>query len=89
VSGGVGLSLGNISSVVMGGMMASASSVGGDSYALVAHDYMNLSAKFGYHFANIDSMCTDEAEQNHIIVQFSGGVGSFTGKACASTSSEP
>ena len=80
-SGGVGLSLGNISSVVMGGMMASASSVGGDSFALVAHDYMNLSAKFGYHFANIDAMCTDEAEQNHVIVQFSGGVGSFTGKS--------
>ena len=80
-SGGVALSLGNISSVVMGGMMASASSVGGDSYALVAHDYMNLSAKFGYHFANIDAMCTDEAEQNHVIVQFSGGVGSFTGKS--------
>ena len=80
-SGGVGLSLSNISSVVMGGMMTSTNNVGGDSFALVAHDYMNLSAKFGYHFANVDAMCTDEAEQNHVIVQFSGGVGSFTGKS--------
>lgn len=79
-SGSVGLSLGNVSSVIMGGMMTSAHNVGGDSYALVAHDYMNLSAKFGYHFANIDAICSDIPEQNHVAVQFSGGVGSFVGK---------
>jgi len=79
-SGSVGLSLGNVSSVIMGGMMTSAQNVGGDSYALVAQDYMNLSAKFGYHFANIDAICSDIPEQNHVAVQFSGGVGSFAGK---------
>lgn len=80
-SGAVGMTLGNISSVVMGGMMASGNPPGGDSYALVARDYMNLSAKFGYHFANVDALCTDDAEQNHALIQFSGGVGGYAGKS--------
>ena len=28
---------------------------GGDSYAILSRDYLNLSAKFGYHFANLDA----------------------------------
>jgi pyruvate, water dikinase len=57
---------------------------GGDSYAVLSRDYMNLSAKFGYHYANVDVFCGEEDEdvlQNHVILQFSGGVGSFVGRS--------
>lgn len=54
---------------------------GGDSFALLARDYLNLSAKFGYHFANLDTFVGDEAEQNYINLQFAGGVGSFVGRS--------
>ena len=57
---------------------------GGDSYAVISRDYMNLSAKFGYHYANVDVFCAEaetEAGQNHILLQFSGGVGSFVGRS--------
>ncbi|MBV5328710.1 MAG: hypothetical protein JZU65_13955 [Chlorobium sp.] len=57
---------------------------GGDSYAVISRDYMNLSAKFGYHYANVDAFCAEEeenADQNHILLQFSGGGGSLTGRS--------
>ncbi|MBU3935951.1 MAG: pyruvate, phosphate dikinase, partial [Proteobacteria bacterium] len=57
---------------------------GGDSYAVISRDYMNLSAKFAYHYANVDVFCAEEEEnagQNHILMQFSGGVGSFVGRS--------
>lgn len=57
---------------------------GGDSYAVISRDYMNLSAKFAYHYANVDAFCAEEEEnagQNHILMQFSGGVGSFVGRS--------
>ena len=53
---------------------------GGDSYALLGAEYMNLSARFGYHFANIDAFCGEVASQNHIKLRFAGGVGTFSGK---------
>ncbi|MEW6594857.1 MAG: PEP/pyruvate-binding domain-containing protein [Thermodesulfobacteriota bacterium] len=57
---------------------------GGDSYAVISREYMNLSAKFGYHYANVDAFCAvgeENAGQNHILLQFSGGVGSFVGRS--------
>lgn len=54
---------------------------GGDSYALIGADYLNLSAKFGYHFATLDTFCGDEPDHNYLSLQFSGGAGSFFGKA--------
>ena len=53
---------------------------GGDSYALIGTDYLNLSAKFGYHFATLDTFCGDEPDHNYLNLQFSGGAGSFFGK---------
>ncbi len=53
----------------------------GDSYALLSDSYLNLSARFGYHFANIDAFCGEVASQNHILVRFAGGAGNFTGKS--------
>ena len=79
-SGAVGLSLRNFSSVMAGGAMAGNTMPGGDSFVLVASDYMNISAKFGYHYANIDAYCSEDADQNHVALQFSGGIGTFAGK---------
>ena len=53
---------------------------GGDSYALIGTDYLNLSAKFGYHFATLDTFCGDEPDHNYLNLQFSGGAGTFFGK---------
>ena len=53
---------------------------GGDSYALIGTDYLNLSAKFGYHFATLDTFCGDEPDHNYLSLQFSGGAGSLFGK---------
>ena len=54
---------------------------GGDSYVLLSRDYMNFSAKFGYHFATIDALCTDEASHNYIAMQFAGGAGNYFGRS--------
>lgn len=51
------------------------------SYALVAEDYMNLSIKFGYHYANIEALCTDRVSQNLVNFQFSGGAGGYLGRS--------
>ena len=54
---------------------------GGASYAILTADYMNLSVKFGYHFAIVDTLCGENSSQNYISLQFSGGAGSYYGKS--------
>ena len=54
---------------------------GGDSYALLSKDYMNFSAKFGYHFATIDALCGSEANHNYVSLQFTGGAGTYFGRS--------
>ncbi|MBI4849600.1 MAG: pyruvate, phosphate dikinase [Nitrospirae bacterium] len=54
---------------------------GGISYAIISRDYMNLSAKFGYHFTTIDAMCSENSNQNYVSIQFAGGAGNYYGKA--------
>ncbi|HTG01713.1 MAG TPA: PEP/pyruvate-binding domain-containing protein [Nitrospirota bacterium] len=54
---------------------------GGTSYAILAADYMNLSVKFGYHFATIDALAGDTSSQNYVSLQFTGGAGSYYGKS--------
>ncbi|MCX8069876.1 MAG: PEP-utilizing enzyme, partial [Thermodesulfovibrionales bacterium] len=54
---------------------------GGDSYAVVSADYLNVSIKFAYHFANIDALCCDVSSQNYVMLQFSGGAGTYYGKS--------
>ncbi len=54
---------------------------GGESYAIVAEDYLNMSLKFAYHFATIDALCGDIESQNYVSLQFSGGAGSYYGKS--------
>jgi pyruvate,water dikinase len=52
-----------------------------ESYALVSAEYLNLSVKFGYHYSNLDALCSDEPDANIITLQFSGGAGTSSGKA--------
>lgn len=54
---------------------------GGESYALLGHDYLNLSMKFGYHFTTVDALCTDDANQNYVSLEFAGGAGSLAGRS--------
>lgn len=55
--------------------------LGGTSYAIISGEYMNLGAKFGYHFATIDSLCSENIDQNYISLQFSGGAGNYYGRS--------
>ena len=54
---------------------------GGESYAFLSRDYLNLSARFGYHFANLDVLCSEQGSQNYVALQFSGGAGNFLGRS--------
>lgn len=54
---------------------------GGASYAILTKEYANLSVKFGYHFATIDTICSDNSNQNYVSLQFAGGAGNYYGKA--------
>jgi pyruvate, water dikinase len=42
---------------------------------------MNFNARSGYHFATVDSLCGEDANQNYVTLQFAGGVGSYYGKS--------
>jgi len=51
------------------------------SYAILSNEYVNLSIKFGYHYATIDILWTDNPEDNYISLQFGGGAGSYHGRS--------
>jgi pyruvate,water dikinase len=53
---------------------------GAIAYALMSEDYLNLSARFGYHFATLDTLCGDNPEHNYVALQFSGGAGPVYGR---------
>ena len=70
----------NFMSLLAGGVMLQPELLGGASYAVISHDYMNLSIRFGYHFATIDVLCTKEPELNYAALHFAGGAGTYVGK---------
>jgi len=82
-SGGVTVNVRNLMTLMASGVAAEAGGgdLGGDSYAILSKDYLNLSAKFAYHYANVDAVCAEHAAQSHILVQFSGGAGSYAGRS--------
>jgi pyruvate,water dikinase len=78
----VGISARNLMDLVAGGVGPQTGDVlGSPSYALISDDYMNFNARFGYHFATVDSLCGDDLNQNYVTLQFAGGVGSYYGKS--------
>jgi pyruvate,water dikinase len=44
-----------------------------NNYAIVAKDYMNLNARFAYHYAMVDAMVGPGTEHNHVHFRFRGG----------------
>jgi pyruvate,water dikinase len=81
-SGDVGISAGNFMALMAGSIgPENAMPPKVDSYALVSEEYLNLSVKFGYHYANIEALCSDNPTANTLSLQFSGGAGTGTGKA--------
>lgn len=51
----------------------SARPVGGQNYALVTRDYLNLNARVEYHFTMVDSICGLDQRENAIRFRFKGG----------------
>lgn len=45
----------------------------GSNIAVVSREYMNLSLKFGYHFAIVDCYCSTTVRNNHLYFRFTGG----------------
>jgi pyruvate,water dikinase len=79
-SSAVNLDFHNLMTVMASSAVGGGGLPGGDSYAIVTEDYLNLSVKFGYHFANVDAFCGANPGQNYITLKFGGGVGAYYGK---------
>ncbi len=80
--GTVAVNVENFMNLMARGMMTDPTNQpGGDSYAILSKEYLNLSAKFGYHFANLDAFVSDIPDQNYISLQFAGGAGTYYGKS--------
>jgi len=47
--------------------------LGTNSYAIVAGTYLNFGSRLGYHFTTIDSVCSDQLNDNYILFRFKGG----------------
>lgn len=75
-SGAVGLSARNVMA-----LMTSGSPPQMASYVVLSDEYVNLSFKFGYHYANLDIFHSDEPDNNYISLQFGGGAGSWFGRS--------
>lgn len=71
----------NFMSLMAGGSLPQQGRLGGASYAILSDDYMNLSIRFGYHFATVDALVTDDAEHNYAALHFAGGAGAHYGKS--------
>ncbi len=66
--------------ILLAGGIANKNSASLSSYAVLAHDYMNLSIRFGYHFVQIDALSAQDPHSNYITFRFSGGGGRPQGK---------
>ena len=44
-----------------------------DSYAILGREYLNISLRMGYHFSNVEAMCTAEPNKNAIRIQYKHG----------------
>ncbi|MEF2144070.1 MAG: PEP/pyruvate-binding domain-containing protein [Desulfovibrionaceae bacterium] len=46
------------------------------SYAVISEDYTHLMIRFGYHFSQVDTLCSPDSRTNYINFRFKGGGGS-------------
>jgi len=81
-SGAIGVDAGSFMTLMMQGVAGGGAGKmpGGASYAVLSREYLNLSAKFGYHYATVDSLASDNPGQNYITLNFSGGIGTYYGR---------
>ncbi|GAB4334202.1 MAG: PEP/pyruvate-binding domain-containing protein [Candidatus Abyssubacteria bacterium] len=47
--------------------------LGARTYALLSRDYMNLNSRLAYHFAMVDTLCSQDAAANYVNFRFKGG----------------
>ncbi len=47
------------------------------SYAIISQNYLHLVLRFGYHFAVLDTLCSEHPEANYIAFRFKGGGGGY------------
>jgi pyruvate,water dikinase len=82
-SGAINFTAGSFMTLMASGATASEGGglPGGPSYVILSQDYMNMSVRFGYHFATIDTLCSEDSNQNYIAMKFSGGVGTHYGRS--------
>ncbi len=71
---------GDYDNIMLAGGVVSKDSAQLSSYAVVARDYMNLNVRFGYHFVQINALCTENSQANYITFRFSGGGGAPEGR---------
>lgn len=71
----------NFMSLMAGGSLPQQGQLGGASYTIISNDYMNLSIRFGFHFATVDVLCSDDADLNYAALHFTGGAGAYSGKS--------
>lgn len=71
--------------VAIAGGVAPRESTALATYAVVSNDYLNLSMRFGYHFAIVDALCGPRTAANYISLRFAGGGGDFSGRSARIT----
>lgn len=47
-------------------------------YAMISDNYMNLTARVGYHFSVVDAYCGQSQNKNYISLLFQGGAADYT-----------
>ncbi len=52
----------------------------GRAYALISRNYLNFHSRLAYHFAAVESFCSDSAASNYVIFKFQGGGANVTGR---------
>jgi len=60
------------------GLASDEAGLAGKNIAVVSHEYVNLSLKFGYHFNLVDCYLSDKQKNNHIYFRFVGGATDIT-----------
>jgi len=53
----------------------------GANLAVASAEYVNLSLRFGFHFNMLDSYCTEQPRNNHILFRFVGGAAAITNRS--------
>jgi pyruvate,water dikinase len=70
------VSAAGFASVLQGALLQDGRSLrrlGDRNYVIVAHDYLNLNARLAYHYALLDALVGETAENNYVTFRFQGG----------------